>query len=239
MGLAFSIFRVVRTALAEATKAVLLELDSGSDTTDRFPEAPRGVPAFGALGLLFRPRRPTKSNGQARHLEAYGIDDGGGVVGVAYRDLRLNQLFPSLQEGEISQVGYGGAFVSNRPTLAASGNVTGNELVIYVPYAFDGEGVPTKAHTIEILGGDTPSIALIHGEGMAITAVAGGKNSIVMKNKAGDSYVEVNDDGIVLNGNVQVTGSMVVGNPATAVPAMVGAAAPGAPSAVLKAALTP
>ncbi len=40
---------------------------------------------------------------------------------------------------------------------------------------------------------------------------AGGLNSIVVTNRAGDAYVEVNDNGITLNGNLQATGALAVG----------------------------
>lgn len=82
------------------------------------------------------------------------------------------------------------------------------DLTVLVPYA---EGSTSKAHslTFDIAN---KSIQLRHGDGMGVAITAGGKNSVVVSNKAANAYVEVNDDGIVLNGNVQQNGSAVVGN---------------------------
>lgn len=223
MGIALGIFRALVSTVHVATKAVLLDLDSGGDGKDRWPEAMKKQPAFGAVGLVFRQLRPTKSAGQARHLEVYGIDDGGGVVPVAYRDLRLNALYPAPKEGDIALVGYAGAFDSNSPKLDADGKPVSSERVIYVPYAFV-NGVATKAHTIEIIGtAGNESISIIHGEGMAVTMTKGGKNSVVIKNKSGNAYVEVNDEGVTVNGNTTVNGGATIGSPIGALPAAVAA----------------
>lgn len=91
---------------------------------------------------------------------------------------------------------------------------TGSKFV-YVPY-----GSPTKSMSIEVNvdRAGSESISLLHGDGMMISMTAGAKHSVVLKNRAGDAYVEVNDDGITLNGNVMANGGMSTGNPTGAVP---------------------
>ena len=86
---------------------------------------------------------------------------------------------------------------------------------VYIPYA-NGSKTATISYDLTTEGAE--SLQLIHGDGMAITITAGGKNSTIIKNKAGNAYVEVNDDGIVLNGNVKVNGGIVLGDPLSALP---------------------
>lgn len=226
-------FRIVAASLSKA-RGVLVNLDSGGSSSDpeQWQEFSLAQPMLGPLGLLVWPRRPTKNKaGQEMRADCLADDaTGDGLAPVAYRDHRLHAFYPNAKEGDVTLVGYAGAFDSNSPKFDGAGNPQSSERVIYVPYAFDGNGVPTKAHTIEILGtAGNESISIIHGDGMAITMLAGGKNSVVLKNKSGNAYIEINDDGITLNGNVSVTGGMVVG---TAVPGAAAAALPAMTSAM-------
>ncbi len=108
---------------------------------------------------------------------------------------------------------------------------------IYAPYS---NGSKTATIAIDLTTEGAESVQLIHGDGMAITMTAGGKNSVIIKNKAGDAYIEVNDDGIVLNGNVSIPGGAVVGNPVSALPVLVGASGPaGVASTIFKASVAP
>jgi hypothetical protein len=98
---------------------------------------------------------------------------------------------------------------------------------VYVPYGFSGtgtDGLPSKAMSIAV-NVRTPgaeSVEIVHGSGMSVTMLAGGKNSVVVKNAAGDAYVEVNDDGITVNGNMKVNGAVEMANPTAAVPLVLG-----------------
>lgn len=86
---------------------------------------------------------------------------------------------------------------------------------VYIPYS---NGSKTATITYDLTMSGAESMQLIHGDGMAITMTAGGANSIIIKNKAGDAYIEINDSGIVLNGNVKINGGAVLGSPASALP---------------------
>lgn len=218
------IFRVAATSISKNTHEVLENLDSGGQPDDPSAEFALGQIVYGALGLIVRARRPTKdSKGVEQRVEGLVAKLGDALLRFAGRDTRLNAFYPNPKEGDVALVGYAGAFDSNSPRFDANGNPAGTERVIYVPYAFV-NGVPTKALTIEVLGVDgEESISIIHGDGMAITMKHGGKNSVVIKNKAGDVYTEVNDEGIVQNGNMVVNGGMTVGSPTAAQPAAIAA----------------
>lgn len=85
-----------------------------------------------------------------------------------------------------------------------------NTHTTYVPVEFDGSGTPTKAHLIQV-GVDANGKKVIdmrHCDGMAIVML---ENSVVIKNAAGDAYLELNADGVVLNGNTKVVGGLDVG----------------------------
>jgi hypothetical protein len=166
-----------------------------------------------------RPRAPTKGgDGVQQYVETVFYRTGDGLVPISYRDLRLNEFFPAPKEASVNVVGYAGAFDANEATFDNAGKPKSSTRTIYVPYAFS-NGAPTKAHAIVVDGtAGNESIAIVHGDGMAITMMHGGKNSVVVKNKAGDAYVEVNDDGIVANGNLVVNGGATIGSPTAAIP---------------------
>jgi hypothetical protein len=218
------IFRVAATSISKNTHEVLETLDGGGVKGDpgQWPEQAIGQIVYGAIGLIVRARRPTKdSKGQEQRVEGLAAKLGDALLRFAGRDTRLNGFYPNPREGDVALVGYAGAFDSNSPRFDADGNPAGTERVTYVPYAFV-DGVPTKAMTIEVLGVDgEESISIIHGDGMAVLMKAGGKNSVVVKNKAGDAYVEVNDDGCTLNGNVVINGGATIGSPVGALPAAI------------------
>lgn len=91
---------------------------------------------------------------------------------------------------------------------------------VYIPYS---NGSKTATITYDLTTPGAESMQLIHGDGMAITMTAGGKNSVIIKNKAGNAYVEINDDGIVLNGNSKINGGAVLGDPVSALPVAIAA----------------
>lgn len=70
--------------------------------------------------------------------------------------------------------------------------------------------VGDSAHLVTIGkdGNGKPIVEIVHAEGMAIQMLEGG---VVIKNAAGDGYVEVNAGGITLNGNIKITGALDVG----------------------------
>ncbi len=204
-------------------------------TFDHYGELDAGAhPAelHASAGFYSRPRDPTVD-------KSGNVTPGGGcnmwlavegntLHGVLGSDPRAIPKLPQLKKG--GAVFYGDTGQGQIPYASYDGD--SGSFTQYIPYAFV-NGAPTKAMAISLSvdNAGQESISIIHGSGMAITMAAGGKNSVVFKNKAGNSYIELNDDGITLNGNVTVTGFMVTG---VAVP---GAAALAKP--VLQAGFTP
>lgn len=140
------------------------------DVTDDGAEHAPGQPAYSALGVVGRPLPPTD---QQQFLEAMAARTADGMEAFAYRDLRINRALNPTGEGnapaagQLMFAGYGGAFLSHQMTAANVGSQRGNITTLYVPYAFDSEGVPQKAHAIIIdpTTGNS-SIQLIHGDGV-------------------------------------------------------------------------
>lgn len=232
----FGFAKVVVTMVGEKSRAILANLAGPASSFDlQNPEADAGAESvlkqetFGALGLIVR-SRPASSTG---HTEAFCARLGDSLLPIAYRDLRLHKSYPNPKDGSAAFVGYGGGFHSLEDTEGNSGDQKATVQILYVPYSFSG-GVPAKAHVITIdPSSGNESVTIVHGEGMALTMMAGGKNSVVLKNKSGSAYVEINDDGITLSGNVTVAGGMVVGASvpgaaAAALPAMTAALTPSA-----------
>jgi hypothetical protein len=114
-------------------------------------------------------------------------------------DPRCVDVIPSLAKGASVQYSYVGTF----------GMMDANEedgtYTLYVPCAFVG-GIATKAHLFQMgldANGDE-AITFTHADGMALLMV---KNKAIVKNAAGDVYIELSPTGILLNGNVKVRGS--------------------------------
>jgi hypothetical protein len=117
-------------------------------------------------------------------------------------DPRMASKVPELSKGASVQYGATGTF----------GLIDGEDgtWTQYVPCEFDGSGTPTKAHLVQV--GLDPNgektISIVHADGMAITMFDG---KTVISNKSGNAYIEIGDDGIVLNGNVKLNGGVDVG----------------------------
>lgn len=205
------------TAVQKISRAVAGNIDAGG-----MGSAAAQV-LYGALGIIARPPTPKGDLDASPAAEGFAFEWAGGLVPFAWLDRRLSRLYPNPKEGSVALVGYGGAFDSNEATLDDDGNPVSSIRTTYVPYAFV-NGVATKAHVITIDGtAGNESIAIVHGDGMAVTMKAGGKNSLVLKNKAGDAYVEVNDDGNVINGNTVINGGATIGSPVGALPVAIAA----------------
>lgn len=171
----------------------------GNGTAD---ETAQDEDAFGAPGIVFRPRPPSKidgSDGQKYEVGAETIAArmGDRVTPLTWRDLRFNQVFPAPKPGTVALVGYGGGFLSFDDTAAKESLTT-----LYVPYANG-----SKAHAI-ILDPEQESIGVIHGDGMAITL---GDEQMVLKNASGNAYIQLSSSGITLNGNVKIVGGLDIG----------------------------
>jgi hypothetical protein len=80
-------------------------------------------------------------------------------------------------------------------------------LTQYIPYNFDEDGVPQKSMAI-IIDPSNESIRLIHGDGMAILMENG---NVIIRNGAGNAYIQIHSGGIVINGNVKLVGGLDIG----------------------------
>jgi hypothetical protein len=218
--------KIVASSIATTTRAVLLNLvgPGGSLEDLAHPEAEEEgetaaqQPEFGALGLIGRPPPPSKVDGRQAYAEAFALRTGNALVPVAYRDLRLNSFFPAPKLGTNAWVGWAGAFDSNEAALNPDGSPKSSLRTIYVPYSFVGT-TPSKAHAVTIDGtAGNESIAIVHGDGMAVLVSHG---AVVIKNAAGDAYVEVNATQVVINGNTVINGGATIGSPTGAKPAAV------------------
>lgn len=214
--------QVVGTELRGVARAVLVQL-AGALADDGGEEATT-EPLYGTLGVVVRPKPPTAAG--AAEVVAMKREDG--ATPIAARDLRLNAEVNPSPDGEVCLVGYGGAFVS----LKENADQDGGAVVIYAP---GGNKARASVISIDTTAGND-HVALMHSSGVSITLTQEGKAIIASPN--GQAYIEVSNAGLVLNGNVQITGSLVVGNPAAAQPVGLGAGAP-AVSEILKAAPTP
>ncbi len=158
------------------------------------------------LGLISRSRDPDVDGEGTPTLGAgvLRLTEGAADHCIALGDPRATPKLPRLEKGGVALYADTGAAVL--PFLLLSG-VDGSAQ-LYVPY-----GSPATAATLafDVSTAGAESIQIVHGSGMRITMTAGGLNSIVITNRAGDAYVEVNDNGITLNGNLQATGALAVG----------------------------
>lgn len=93
-------------------------------------------------------------------------------------------------------------------------------------------GDPATAMTIavDVSTAGAESIQVVHGSGMGLTFTAGGKNAIVLHNKAGDAFLVIDDDGIKLNAaNLATIGTATLGaqaSPSDPVPQAIALAPP-------------
>ncbi len=188
---------------------------------------------YQALGIVSRPLPP---NAEGFHCEGIAARTNDGLEPVAYRDLRINRALNPTGEGNAPApgqqmlAGYGGAFVSVKHD-ATTGLDT---LTLYVPYAFDGSGVPQKAHAIIVdpTSGNS-SIQFVHGDGVFLNLIedAGGGPGLVaavgastfLKLRAGELTLQA--ERVLLKGNVYLGRSAEAG-----LPLLAGAASPAGPS---------
>lgn len=182
-------------------------------------ETAQDVEAFGAPGIVFRPRAPEERDNADGHryklgAEALGVRMGDNIQPFTWRDLRINEVFPAPKPGTVALVGYGGAFLSFDDTDALDSRAT-----LYVPYAGG-----TKCHSI-VLDPAAEVIGIVHGEGMAIGMSKDG--GIVGRVDDATSFTLKPGLFQVIAAKIVMQGNCVLGgNPATAVPLAPGALTP-------------
>lgn len=199
-------------------------------------EIAQDAEAYGAPGIVFRPRPPedvdTPDGTVTVGAEAMGARTGDGLVPMAWRDLRWNRAFPAPKAGTVALVGYGGGFLSMDDTDSKCGDQKANIQVIYCPYAFN-NGVAGKAHAI-IMDPEEEAITIVHGAGQSILMQKDG--SIRMQSPDGQNFIQVADGQVTISG-VQVVlkaGAVIIGDPVGSppvppVPMLPGAASPPCP----------
>jgi hypothetical protein len=187
-------------------------------------ETAQDVEAFGAPGIVFRPRAPEERDNADGHTyklgaESLGARMGDNIVPFTWRDLRFNEVFPAPKPGTVALVGYGGAFLSFDDTTSVDSKGSNyNRATLYVPYANG-----TKCHTI-VIDPDQDAIGIVHGSGLAIAMsesggiVARADDTTTWMLKPG--VCQIMADSIALKGNVTIGGDAAAGIPFSGGPAM-------------------
>jgi hypothetical protein len=166
--------KVIASSVAGTNGATLFNVAgiAGFEPGEDQGEQAHEQEVFQSLGVIGRPLPPEAD----LFAEALAVRTEDGLLPIGYRDLRLHRAVnPSgtpttPREGQTMFVGYGGAFLSHSMTAEPTGSKRGNVTTLYVPYAFDGAGVPQKAHAIIINpSDDASSISLVHGDGIFFT----------------------------------------------------------------------
>jgi hypothetical protein len=220
---------ISKTGTVEINLNGIAGLDYDDDATDNDPavagQTMDNAEQFSAPGIMGRPLPPRVVNGTELHMDIIALVTADGLVPIAYRDLRIKMGGNAPGEGVMAFVGYGGGFHSMTP-IPKNGDPAGGGTLqtIYCPYAFSGE-TPAKAHTIILDPTEgNESVMIVHGDGMAVTLF---DNAVVMKNKAGDATFRLDDAGVTITAQtIVLSGGVIVGEPALAVPLLAGPASP-------------
>jgi hypothetical protein len=183
-------------------------------------------------GFSSRPRDPDVMNGTPTSApNALVMHEGQEVHVLPLEDPRVAGSIPQNEKG--GSVMY--ADLGNSKVAFIQLDGTTGSLTIYVPYAETATCI-----TIDVRNAGAENIQIRHGAGMGISMVAGGNNSIVLNNKAGDAYLELGDNGITTSGNWTHIGSFnaCFPGPVEAVPTPPDSVVLGTPFTVWLAALT-
>lgn len=174
--------------------------------TDLFGKTAPGGSGRDVLGVFGVVGRPLDAEGDKGALTLFGDEGAEGFAWVGY-DCRDAEKWPPLSSGSVALVNSRGAYQLLDYETETS--------TLYVPIE---EGA--KAHMIQV-GNDSNGKAVVdirHADGMAVIML---ENSLTIKNAAGDAYIELNDSGIVLNGNTKAVGGIDIGG-GTALPLVLG-----------------
>lgn len=197
---------------------------------DTLAESIDDAEMYAAPGIVGRPLPPRTINGVETHMDVACIQTYDGLVPIGYRDTRLAMAGTAAPgEGVLAFVGYGGGFFSQTPVSSGQDPAGGGTiLVLYCPFDFDSDGIGQKAHSIIL--DPTPgneSILISHANGLAITMSDQDDKALLLKNASGDASLRLDDNGITLTATqIVLSGGVIVGEPALAVPLLPGAASP-------------
>jgi hypothetical protein len=192
-------------------------------------EQATGQVGYSSLGILARPLPPEGDD----YAETVALRVDGGLAPFGWRDMRLHRAANpggsggTPAPGQILVGGYGGAMLSHAMTEGDVGSRRANIATWYLPFEFDGDGVPSKAHTISM--DPTPgnsSISIVHADGIrvALTADTGAGPGLViavdgstfLRMSAGELTVQAAK--ITLKGNVYLGAQAEAGLPLLAGP---------------------
>jgi hypothetical protein len=241
--------RVVASSVAGTNKATLFNVAgiagfavdangaiTGAEEDNEQGEQAHEQDTYSALGIVGRPLEPEGD----LFAEALAARTEDGLTPFAFRDLRIHRAInaggtSAPAKGQLMFGGYGGAFVAHTMTSANTGSKKGNVTTIYVPYEFDGDGAPTKAHAISIDPTDgNSSISLIHGDGVffSLTEDAGGGDPGIVWSCDGSTFGRMSAGEFVVNAQkITLKGNVYVGAEADAGVALLpGASSPPCPS---------
>lgn len=221
---AFAFAKVVASTLGSEAKSLLLNLRGFAENDDDDKGEPAAeMPVYGALGVVSRPRKPDDKG----FAEAVAGRSDDGLQPIAMRDVRISKARGNVLEGSTGIAGYGGAFVAIDDAPSGGGSI----VTAYAPYAFDGSGVPAHAHSITMNttpGDESVIVAAGDGQSVIMNAATG---VMILRSKSGKALVILDDDKVTISGKtITLYGLVTIGNPATAVPALPGAAFPGCTS---------
>lgn len=218
--LLFTTVRVLGSAIAGPHSAVLVSgkgLGGDDDTDDAVNgETMTDDAAFGAPGIVWRPRPPSSHDGEEIAAESRVIRTPSGPEVVAWRDLRWHRNYPAPKEGSMAFVGYGGGFLAFEDTENGLSSFT-----LYVPYNKNSQGVPQKAMSVSI-DPEQESLMLIHGDGYAVTMDP--DNGIVHRSDNGTSFTQLKGGAFsVVADTISLQGNVAMGaNTAAAIPLLPG-----------------
>lgn len=167
-------------------------------------ESAMGYSSIQPLGLIARPRDPDQDDdgefGAA--AGALFVDDGGETFVMPTTDPRALDKVPPLKPGGTALYSYpGGCIVLDGEN---------GSLLVLVP-----NEDASKNHALSF-DSAASALSIVHAEGMSFVMQDDAKHSIAITGYNGDTGLIVDDDGVALNGNSKVVGSLVVGNIAAA-----------------------
>lgn len=229
--------KVIASSVARGSGATLYNIAGIAGFDGEEGEQATDQEVFSALGIIGRPLPPEGD----LFAEALAVRTEDGLLPLAFRDLRLHRaLNPSgtpttPREGQQVFVGYGGAFLSHSMTAAPTGSKRGNVTTLYVPYDFDGAGVPQKAHAISIDPSDgNSSISIVHGDGVFFTLTddAGAGSPGIVWSVDAQTFGRISADEFMVNAaKIMLRGNVYVGRtPEAGVQLLGGPISPPCPS---------
>lgn len=191
----------------DISKCEFSELVDGSIriAIERFGGGGSTLRTMQPLGLIARPRDPDPgpegASGDAAN--ALYLDLGGDGFVMPLLDPRFTDKVPPVKKGGVA-------------LYSAPGGILN----------FDGDDgtmlllTPATNGASHVLVFDNPNdaVQMRHARGHGLSILGDGSKPVIVSNAGGDAFIMVHDGGVLLNGNTQCVGSVVVGNVEPALP---------------------